>query len=103
MSEQPSQWAMEAAEEFVGGCHTFNESRFRADYVAIIAAFADAARAEGRREALEEAALFLETHSCGHSVRSGWVVEPRADSYGGHAGEGYANAIRALMDKEPSR
>ena len=69
-------------------------------------AYAEAAYAAGRREALEQAAAYCEATmmsvAYGQTVAThgGYVPTPAAD-WGNHQGMGYAAAIRALSAEAP--
>jgi hypothetical protein len=57
-----------------------------------------AALATAQRDALEEAAQFVESHEVGVNPRTGYVVAPSMieGTQGTHAGMAYATAIRTL-------
>jgi hypothetical protein len=59
---------------------------------------AEAALATAQRDALEEAAQFVESHEVGVNPRTGYVVAPSMieGTQGTHAGMAYATAIRTL-------
>jgi hypothetical protein len=66
---------------------------------------AEAALATARRDALERAAQFVESHEVGVHPRTGYVVAPSMieGTQGTHAGMAYATAIRALIAQEDTQ